>query len=525
MVQVHSSTDGEWNNTGGTRRYSMSAVIFENKPPFKIIKVSAEPILYGSRHEAFCGHGNSQCVFPAGVILDGDTWHVSGGVNDTFNAIWHLDGKKVQAHMVPAEEFYVPRERYWHSTKPNAVLTIIGREHMFRITKAGGQGKEGIIATSDPFTIAELLGASTAREITKEQYDRLKARVDAPETPQPKKPMSDTPKAAPTPPVAISTLYDDIRKYVLAIPDGWCTPNKAQRLAGDVLGMQADISVDLGAYSGRATIGLAFAHRKIDKGVCFAVDAWSNPVAAEHYTGTSKDWWSKLDFARIYANFTKLIADHHLEKYVKVLRMDAARAADVFEDEAVSVLSFDADHSEVSSVRDILAWMPKIKAGGFIYFDDVDWFSDGVCTTLKAQNILLDAGWVCTHTEPKNDATQENNAWKIFRKPDGKVSPLPTNTDHAAEEAAAIDSMLLKAGRITQTEQPQFTAVLLLDWQPLTPASPPPPERIAFGRYVIRGKWEVFFGRWMDFGNLQNQGLEPPISHWAKLPEIQPPAR
>ena len=95
----------------------------------------------------------------------------------------------------------------------------------------------------------------------------------------------------------------------------------------------------------------------------------------------------------------------------------------------------------------------------------------------------------------------------------------------AAEEAAAIDSMLLKAGRITQTEQPQFTAVLLLDWQPLTPASPPPPERIAFGRYVIPGKWEVFFGRWMDFGNLQNQGLKPPISHWAKLPEIQPPAR
>lgn len=539
---VHSSTDGEWNNTGGTRRYSMSAVIFENKPPFKILKVSPAPIVWGSRHEAFCGHGNSQCVFPAGCIIEGDAWHVSGGVNDTFNVIWHLDSKKVMANMVDAEYFYTVRERYWHSKRPNAVQTIIGREHRFRITKSGGSGREGIIATSDPFTIAELLCSSTATEMTKEQYDTALSRVADPSA-QPKPPMPTAPIPVPrvTAVSAASTLYEDIRKAVLAVHDGWCTPNKAQRMAGDVLATQADISVDLGAYSGRATIGLAFAHRKIDRGVCHAIDAWSNPVAAEHYTGTSKDWWSKLDFARIYANFQKLIADHHLEKYVKVLRMDASDAAGQFADESVSVLSFDADHSEVSSVRDISVWMPKIKPGGFIYFDDSDWRDDsGKCSTALAQEILLASAFVLTHTEPKNYATGEGNEWKIFRKTEKQIAgptsqqltakhlfkhPEAIDVTTAADEAAAIDSMLPKAGRITQTEQHQFTSLLDLDWQRLTEKNPPPPERVAFGRWVTTSKWEVFFGRWMDFGNLQNQGLDPPISHWARLPEIQPPAK
>lgn len=436
---VHNSTDHEWSAQGGTRRYSMSAVIFDGQPSFKILKVSKLPIVWGTRHEAFCGHGNSQCVFPAGVIIEDGVWHVSSGVNDTFNCIFHLDPDKVISRMVDASVFHEPQFRYFFTTSPTAVTSIAGRERLWRITRAGATRQEGIMATQDPFTIAELLVLDTAKELTKDEYGKVLATIDmpaqsvaavvprpdfknpvGPKNIQPATPMpAETPAPAKPvePPVASGyDLYDGIAHYIPAM-DGWSSVNKCQRMAGDVLGLNAGISVDLGAFAGRVAISLGMAHRKSGVGVCYAIDAWDNAVAAEFYTGTNKDWWSKLNFEKIYASFLGNIDGHHLGPYIKVQRMKSEDATRLFADGSVSVLSFDADHSKTASTRDILAWMPKIRPGGYLYFDDTDWTEGGVCTTLNAQQILLDAGWLVTHTEPKNLDRRENNEWKIFQKP------------------------------------------------------------------------------------------------------------
>jgi len=170
---VHSSTDTPWSPTGGQRRYSMSAVIFSPEPPFKPLLISKDPFLYGSRHEWWCGAGCSQCIFPAGLILDGDMWHISAGVNDSYNAVLHYDGRKLMQGMVDASEFDVPRKRFFFSNRPNSVQTIVGQENLWRPTRVGSRGREGIIATQDPFSIAELLAAEHAKELTEAEYDRI----------------------------------------------------------------------------------------------------------------------------------------------------------------------------------------------------------------------------------------------------------------------------------------------------------------------------------------------------------------
>jgi hypothetical protein len=80
---------------GHARRYAFSALTFEAKPPFRVEGVT-EPLIWGSEHDgvilnAAYPHWNPLVVFPCGALLDGDTWMVSAGVNDSFDALFFID--------------------------------------------------------------------------------------------------------------------------------------------------------------------------------------------------------------------------------------------------------------------------------------------------------------------------------------------------------------------------------------------------------------------------------------------------
>lgn len=63
------------------RQYHMGAYAFEAKPPFRITKITIEPLLSGSRFDRI-STGKVQCVFPCGSLIDGDDFLVSFGLND-----------------------------------------------------------------------------------------------------------------------------------------------------------------------------------------------------------------------------------------------------------------------------------------------------------------------------------------------------------------------------------------------------------------------------------------------------------
>lgn len=83
----HSSLDFEY--PPAHRRYFMGAAIMEPDRPFATVAVSKEPICYGSELDDLSDTERSQClpykqkvVFPAGAVIDGDSFLVSVGIND-----------------------------------------------------------------------------------------------------------------------------------------------------------------------------------------------------------------------------------------------------------------------------------------------------------------------------------------------------------------------------------------------------------------------------------------------------------
>lgn len=72
----------------GRRHYFMGKYVFESKPPFRIVEITSEPILWGNTtDERILPDKNPLVVFPCGVVIQQDKFLVSFGINDEKTGI------------------------------------------------------------------------------------------------------------------------------------------------------------------------------------------------------------------------------------------------------------------------------------------------------------------------------------------------------------------------------------------------------------------------------------------------------
>lgn len=64
------------------RIYFAGYYTFQAEPPFEILEVKDTPILWGNKHRKMKEKDNPYCVFPCGVIVKDDQFHISFGIND-----------------------------------------------------------------------------------------------------------------------------------------------------------------------------------------------------------------------------------------------------------------------------------------------------------------------------------------------------------------------------------------------------------------------------------------------------------
>jgi predicted O-methyltransferase YrrM len=64
--------------------------------------------------------------------------------------------------------------------------------------------------------------------------------------------------------------------------------------------------------------------------------------------------------------------------------MRSEDAVSWFADESIDILHIDGNHATEAVLKDVRLFLPKVKRGGYIWFDDADWPS-----TLPAQKLLL----------------------------------------------------------------------------------------------------------------------------------------
>lgn len=184
----------------------------------------------------------------------------------------------------------------------------------------------------------------------------------------------------------MTNLIANILKIQPGLP-GWCQIEKAITLASIVVGYRPVISVEIGIYGGSSFIPIAMAHQTIGTGRAIGIEAWSKETAIQAQTEEqSREWWSKIDFEKLEADFRATLTKLELDSRVTIIKQ---KSRNVAPPSPIGLLHIDGAHSD-EAIEDVSRFARHVEIGGFCVMDDLYWTGGGV---LKAENRLLDLGF------------------------------------------------------------------------------------------------------------------------------------
>lgn len=189
------------------------------------------------------------------------------------------------------------------------------------------------------------------------------------------------------------------------IIEGWTTQEKAEVLAGLILDHKPQVLVEVGVFGGRSVFAMAFALRENGMGTVTGIDPWSLDAVLEGEIGDeNRKWWTEnVNLQTIYEGFVRGVLEFQLLKQIRWVREKGVVACKMFPDKSIDLLHLDANHSEEASCGEVDHWHKKVKPGGFLVADDVDW-----TTVAKSLKKIRDLGY-----KPVTETKQ----FAVFQKP------------------------------------------------------------------------------------------------------------
>lgn len=175
----------------------------------------------------------------------------------------------------------------------------------------------------------------------------------------------------------------ELRDALPHVP-GWCSIEKALYLVDTILVSEARLCVEIGVFGGSSLLPQALALRETG-GRIVGIDPWTTDAALEHMIDDANvRWWSEIDLHQIYLRCAQMIREEHLDAVVELRRSRSADEVSTFENGTIDLLHVDGNHAAERSSEDVRLYLPKVRPGGFVFFDDVSWCEGGRRTATSA---------------------------------------------------------------------------------------------------------------------------------------------
>lgn len=204
----------------------------------------------------------------------------------------------------------------------------------------------------------------------------------------------------------MKTLEDVYTIIGLSIPamHGWCSIEKAERIARLCAKEPVTVGVELGVFGGRSLVALALGCALRGAGQIHGIDPYTPAASLEGSNDAANDeYWRNLDYEAVARVAQETLYRLELMPYARLVRMRSLDVVDFYADGTLDLLHQDANHSEETSCEEVARWAPKIRPGGYWIADDTNWES-----TQRAQRELVALGF----TEIEN-----HTSWKIYQRP------------------------------------------------------------------------------------------------------------
>ena len=169
-------------------------------------------------------------------------------------------------------------------------------------------------------------------------------------------------------------IKEAIESYLPAM-DGWCTPERGCEMAERILETKARVIVDIGVFAGRSSIAMGFAARELVNSHVYGIDPWKidEQIEADSIEENAKWWKEKVNLEYMHQRTMICIWAHRLEKWLTIIRNASQNVVQLFTE--IDFLNIDGSHTELASCRDVNLYVPKLRSGAYMMFDDCDWSS------------------------------------------------------------------------------------------------------------------------------------------------------
>lgn len=169
-------------------RYYAAAYTFENKPPFRILQISEQPLLGGSEEDGhrvdprYTEGWKPYVVFPCGLVPDGNEWVVSFGINDWQCAIGRISKDQLMLGSLDGSGYRPRFFRIQNGTLPVRYVDAFQRPvfiHWEVVNERRGcAAGTGYLKTAMAREAVEVSEQPGVVEITENDYHRAKNRAN-----------------------------------------------------------------------------------------------------------------------------------------------------------------------------------------------------------------------------------------------------------------------------------------------------------------------------------------------------------
>ncbi len=155
--------------------------------------------------------------------------------------------------------------------------------------------------------------------------------------------------------------------------DGWTTPERGAEMASRIIETKAKVCVDIGVYAGRSTIAMGFAARELGDSMVYGIDPWKLDYAIEgdNVEENAKWWKENSNLEEMHRQAMRAVWSHRLDKWITIIRNGSQYVHQLFP--VIDFLNVDGCHTELASCRDVELYLPRLRSGGYLTFDDTAW--------------------------------------------------------------------------------------------------------------------------------------------------------
>lgn len=168
-----------------------------------------------------------------------------------------------------------------------------------------------------------------------------------------------------------------IRRILSEIDNYWTPADKQVVLAHLIVSNNLKKAVEIGVYSGGSLIPQAVALKQTG-GEAVGIDPYCAAAAEQKDNREILDSFDpetlNPDRDEMYRSVLQLLDRHGLSSTCRILRMTSNDAASKIE-EGMDLLHIDGNHDYDRVMDDLTNYLPKLRVGGFLVVDDIDWGS------------------------------------------------------------------------------------------------------------------------------------------------------